>query len=182
MVNEQKHRIQQSFEAEHASLFAYIRSKIRSAEESEDLLQDVYMQAMSSLNVLESIDNLAGWLFTVAKNKIIDWYRKRRLATVSLDALAENGLRFQDVLAEQIPQELDDDSRDFLLNAIWAAVNELPEKQRFVFIQQVVEGRTFRELAEQTGDSVNTLLARKRYAIQYLQSQLTEIKKTMLEN
>ncbi|MFZ5517424.1 MAG: RNA polymerase sigma factor [Candidatus Zhuqueibacterota bacterium] len=178
---EQEHRIRQSFEAEHAILFAFIRSKIRSVEESEDLLQDVYVQAMSSLNVLESIDNLAGWLFTVARNKIIDWYRKRRLPTVSLDAPAENGLRFQDVLAEQFPEDLDDDSRDFLVNAIWAAVDELPEKQRFVFIQQVVEGRTFRELAEQTGESVNTLLARKRYAVQFLQSKLIQIRKTMLE-
>ncbi len=72
MMNEQVHRVEQSFEAEHRGLFAFIRSKIRSLEESEDLLQEVFFQALSHLNALEAVDNLTGWLYTVAKNKIID--------------------------------------------------------------------------------------------------------------
>jgi RNA polymerase sigma factor (sigma-70 family) len=177
MVNEQKHRVEKSFEAEHSGLFAFIRSKIRSLEESEDLLQDVYFQALCSLNVLEAVDNLTGWLYTVAKNKIIDWYRKKRLPTVSIEAFFENGFSFKDFLAEEIPDSLDDESRELVFQAIMEAIDELPDKQKYVFIQQVVEGKTFRELVQETGESINTLTARKRYAIQFLQGRLQEIKK-----
>ncbi|MDZ7264855.1 MAG: sigma-70 family RNA polymerase sigma factor, partial [candidate division KSB1 bacterium] len=149
-------------------MFAFIRSKIRSIEESEDLLQEVFFQALSSLNALEAVDNLTGWLYTVAKNKIIDWYRKKRLPTVSIDEPMANGFSFQDFLAEEIPDGLDEETRELVLQSIMEAIEELPEKQRYVFIQQVVEGKTFRELAEETGDSINTLIARKRYAVQFL--------------
>ena len=177
MVTEQINRIEKSFEAEHRGIFAFIRSKIRSLEEAEDLLQDVYFQALSSLNVLETVDNLAGWLYAVARNKVIDWYRKKRLPTVSIDEPVENGLKFEDVLEEEMPDTMDDETHEFVSQAIMDAVDELPEKQRYVFIQQVVEGRTFRELAEETGDSINTLISRKRYTIQFLQSRLHEIRK-----
>ncbi len=176
MVNEQKHRVEKSFEAEHRGLFAFIRSKIRSLEESEDLLQDVYFQALSSLNVLEAVDNLTGWLYTVAKNKIIDWYRTKRLPTVSIEESFKNGFSFKDFLAEEIPDSLDDENRELVFQAIMEAIDELPDKQKYVFIQQVVEGKTFRELAQETGESINTLIARKRYAIQFLQGRLQEIK------
>lgn len=180
MVNEQINRVEKSFEIEQSGLFSFIRSKIRSLEESEDLLQDVYVQALSNLNVLEAVDNLTGWLYTVAKNKVIDWYRKKRLPTVSIDEPIENGLKFEDVLAEEMPDSMDDETRELVSQAIMDAIDELPEKQRYVFIQQVVEGRTFRELTEETGEPLNTLIARKRYAIQFLQSKLHEIRKILL--
>ena len=176
MMNEQIHRVEKSFEAEHRGLFAFIRSKIRSLEESEDLLQEVYFQALSSLNVLEAVDNLTGWLYTVAKNKVIDWYRKKRLPTVSIEEPLENGFSLRDFLAEEIPEELDDETRELVFQAIMDAIDELPDKQRYVFIQQVVEGKTFRELAQETGEPLNTLIARKRYAIQFLQGRLQEVK------
>ena len=176
MVTEQKNRVEKSFEAEQRGLFAFIRSKIRSLEESEDLLQDIYVQALSSLNVLEAVDNLTGWLYTVAKNKIIDWYRKKRLLTVSIDEPFENGFSFKDFLAEEIPDTLDDETRELVFQSIMEAIDDLPEKQRYVFIQQVVEGKTFRDLAQETGEPLNTLIARKRYAVQFLQGRLQEIK------
>ncbi|UCE07423.1 MAG: RNA polymerase sigma factor [bacterium] len=179
MVNEQINRVEKSFEAEHGGLFAFIRSKIRSLEESEYLLQDVYIQALSSLNVLEAVDNLTGWLYIVARNKIIDWYRKKRLSTVSINEPLENGLKFEDVLAEEMPDSMDDETRELVSQAIMDAVDELPEKQRYVFIQQVVEGRTFRELAQEIDEPLNTLIARKQYAIQFLQIRLQEIKKLL---
>jgi RNA polymerase sigma factor (sigma-70 family) len=179
MVTEQRHRLQQHFKTEHAGLFAFIRSKIPSLEEAEDLLQDVYVQAASSLNVLDYVDNLTGWLYTVAKNKIIDWYRSKRLPTVSIDESDENGDRFRDMLAEEIPDTMDDESRELVFRAITDAVDELPEKQRYVFIQQVIEGRTFRVLSRETGEPMNTLIARKRYAIRLLQGRLAEIKKSL---
>jgi RNA polymerase sigma factor (sigma-70 family) len=177
MVNEQIHRVEKSFKVEHSGLFAFIKSRIRSLEEAEDLLQDVYFQALSSLNVLEAVDNLTGWLYTVAKNKIIDWYRKKRLPTVSIDEPLENGFSFKDFLAEEVSETMDDETREFVLQSIMEAIDELPDKQRYVFIQQVVEDKTFRELAQETGEPINTLIARKRYAIQFLQGRLQEIKK-----
>jgi RNA polymerase sigma factor (sigma-70 family) len=182
MANEQINRVEKSFEAEHIGLFAFIQSKIRSLEESEDLLQDVYFQALSSLNVLDAVDNLTGWLYTVAKNKIIDWYRKKRLPTVSIEESFENGFSFKDLLAEEIPEALDDETRELVFQSIMEAIDELPDKQRYVFIQQIIEGRTFRELAQETGEPMNTLIARKRYAVQFLQGRLQEIRKLLLLN
>ncbi len=176
MINEQVHRLKQSYEAEHRGLVAYIRSKIRSLEESEDLLQEIFFQALTNLNALEAVDNLTGWLYTVAKNKIIDWYRKKRLPTVSIDEPLENDFSFKDFLTEEIPDSLDDESRERVFQVIMAIIDELPAKQRYVFIQQVVEGRTFREIAEETGESINTLMARKRYAVQFLKNRLVELK------
>ncbi len=171
MINEQIHRVEKSFEVEHRGLFAFIRSKIRSLEEAEDLLQEVYFQALSSLNVLEAVDNLTGWLYTVAKNKIIDWYRKKRLPTVSIEEPLENGFSLRDK-----------ETREFVFQSIMKVIDELPEKQRYVFIQQVIEGKTFHELAEETGESINTLIARKRYAVQFLQGKLQEVKKFLQSN
>ncbi len=182
MVKEQKHRIKQSFEAEQKGLFAFVRSKIQSLEEAEDLVQEVFFQALTHLNVLETVDNLTGWLYTVAKNKIIDWYRKKRLPLISLEEPAENGLEFKELLAAEIPEELDEKAQPELIQAILDSIETLPEKQKYVFIQQVIEGRTFNELAAETGESVNTLIARKRYAIQFLKKQLTKIKKIYTES
>lgn len=181
MVNEQINRVEKSFEVEQSGLFSFIRSKIRSLEESEDLLQDVYVQALSSLNVLEAVDNLTGWLYTVAKNKIIDWYRKKRLPTVSIDEPLENGFSFKDFLAEEIPDAIDEATLKIVHQAILDAIDALPAKQKYVFIQQVIEGKTFRELAKDTGESLNTLIARKRYAIQFLQTRLKKIRKLLNE-
>lgn len=177
MKNEQQNRIEKSFEAHHSNLFTYIRSRIRSLEEAEDVLQEVYVQALGSLNVLDAVDNLTGWLYTVAKHKIIDWYRKKRLPTVSIDEADKNGIQFKDMLAEEIPDQLDENTRQFVLQSIMDAIDELPDKQKYVFIQQVIEGKTFRELAAQVGESINTLIARKRYAVEFLRSRLTEIRK-----
>ena len=171
----QTKRLKEIFKAENRKLLAFIRSRIASLEESEDLLQEVYLQLLGNINVLETIDNLTGWLYTVARNRIVDWYRRRRLDTVSLDRPLENGIRFEDVLAEELPDSMDDSTREFVYQAIIESINRLPEKQKYVFIQQVIEGRTFRELSRETGEPQNTLIARKRYAILQLRNELKEI-------
>ena len=181
MTTEQSHNLTEHLKADYHKLLGYIRSKISSPEESEDLLQDMYVQVLSNLNVLDSIDNLTGWLYTVARNRIIDWYRKRRQPMISLEAPVENGIRFEDVLAEEIPEGLDDMDRDYVYQAILDSIDQLPEKQRSVFIEQVINGKTFRELAEITGESQNTLIARKRYAVATLRKELKEIRELMNE-
>ena len=93
----------------------------------------------------------------------------------------ENGIRFEDVLAEEIPDSLDESDREYMYRVIMDSIDQLPQKQKYVFIEQVINGRTFRELAEETGEPQNTLIARKRYAILYLREQLAEIRKLMNE-
>jgi len=176
MKSESTKIMSRTFESERKGLLSFIRSKIRSLEESEDLLQDVYLQALHNLNVLESVDNLTGWLYTVAKNKIIDWYRKKRLPTVPIDVPDENGITFEGIIADNKMEKWDEETRQLVYEAIIESIEELPAKQKYVFIQQVIEGRTFRELAEETGESINTLIARKRYALHFLQDRLREIK------
>lgn len=162
--------------AERDNLLSFIRSKIRSLDDSEDMLQDVYIKALDSLNVMGPVDNLTGWLYTIAKNKVIDWYRKKRLQTVSLDEPIDEGLALKDILADDMDERWDDRTREAVYNALLQAISELPEKQRFVFIQNVIEERTFRELAKETGTCINTLMARKRYAVTFLRGRLKEIK------
>ena len=87
MITVQKNRLEKSFKSEQSRLLAFVRSKIHSLEESEDLLQDVFLQALTHLNVLEAVDNMTAWLYTVTKNKIIDWYRKRGKPTLSIQSL-----------------------------------------------------------------------------------------------
>lgn len=181
MTKTQSKRLKEILTLEHQRLLAFVRSKISSLEESEDLLQEVYLQLAGSLNVLDSIDNLTGWLYTATRNKIIDWYRRRKPEKVSLEEPLENGLRFEDILADGLPDSIDDSVRDLVLETIMDRIDSLPEKQKFVFVQQVIYGKTFRELAAETGESQNTLIARKRYAIQFLQSQLKEIKQLLNE-
>ncbi len=175
MNNEQRHRLEKHMQSEHTGLLNFVRSKIPDIE-SEDLVQEVYVKALQSLNVLEAVDNLSGWLYTIARNKIVDWYRRKKAPMIPLDSADENGSSLQDILAEEISNEWDDETRELVFEAIAESVEELPTEQQYVFIQNVVHGRTFRQLAEETGESINTLLARKRYALFFLRRRLGEIR------
>jgi len=182
MDNAKQNRVKETFLRDHSTLLSFIRYKISSLDEAEDLLQDVYVQALSNLNVLDAVDNLSGWLFTIAKNKVIDWYRKKRIKTVSIEEPAGEDICFKDIIAEEFSNIDDEYRREYILYEIMSAVDKLPDKQRYVFISNVVEERTFRELSEETGESINTLIARKRYAVKFLQSRLSKIKKLLNKN
>ncbi|MBD3385585.1 sigma-70 family RNA polymerase sigma factor, partial [candidate division KSB1 bacterium] len=145
--------------------------RIASPEDAEDILQDVYLQAMKHINALDAIDNLSGWLFRIARNKIIDRYRSKK-TVISMDADDENGRSLHELLNLETDETLDEDTRDFVMQAIQEGIDELPQAQKSVFIAQVIEGKTFRQISEESGESINTLLARKRYAVQFLQKRL----------
>jgi RNA polymerase sigma factor (sigma-70 family) len=176
------HRLKALIQTEHQKLLGYVHSKIDSLEESEDLPQDVYVHLLGHANVLDSVDNLTGWLYTITRNKVIDWYRKRKIRTVSIEAPIGDGLRFEDILTSELPESMDEETRELVYRRILECIDHLPENQRFVFIEQVVQGRTFRELAEETGESINTLIARKQYAIRFLRNELKTMKQTLLES
>jgi RNA polymerase sigma factor (sigma-70 family) len=182
MKKEHSLRVVELYKKEHKRLFAFIRSKISSIEESEDLLQTVYLQLLGNVNVFETIDNLTGWIYTLAKNKIIDWYRRRKPDMISLDESVENGMSFDDLLAEELPDLREETGCDIVYLSIMDSIDMLPDRQKFVFTQQVFEGKTYRELARETGESQNTLIARKRYALSFLRNQLKEIKHLLNES
>jgi len=172
MTKEHSNKLKEIFVAEHRRLSAYIRARIDSAEDSEDMLQDVYLQLLGNVNVLDSIDNITGWLYTVVKNRIIDWYRRKKHITVSIDYDLDSGIQLYDLVTDDELESLDDDGLDELAERIKQGIEMLPEKQKYVFVEQVLNDKTFRQLAEETGEPLNTLIARKRYAVSFLRKQL----------
>lgn len=181
MTNEMQKKLDANFRSNQSKLLGFVQSRVNSIELAEDLVQDVYVQAISSLNVLDAVDNLAGWLFTAARNKVIDWYRRKQTPLVSLDDAYDEGKSLHDILFDSNDEQWDEDTWQLVSEAMIESIEELPENQKFVFIQNVIEGKTFRELAAETGESINTLLARKRYAVQFLQTRLKDVKKLLSE-
>lgn len=181
MTAEQQKRLETSYRENANRLMAFIRSKVSSSQDTQDLLQDVFVQAINSLNSLNEIDNLTGWLFTIARNKVIDWYRKRRLDTVSIHSETDQNPGPGDFLRVEMNDRWDEMTRSMVIEAMIAAIDELPKKQKKVFVETVIQGKTFQQIADETGESINTLLSRKRYAQQTLQQSLKEIKQIIDE-
>jgi RNA polymerase sigma factor (sigma-70 family) len=168
-----KNEIGIAFEQEKHRLLGFIRGKVKTLEEAEDILQDVFFQTLDGISVTSRIDNLIGWLYAVARNRIIDHYRKKRPETTSVNHEDEFSLN----------RILDDSGlhpeslfyRNLVMEAVTECIEDLPEEQREVFVMQEIEGMTFREIAEMTGESINTLISRKRYAVAFMRKQLKEI-------
>src|SRR3982751_4034609 len=169
---------QNTFLKEKDKLLGFIRSRVSSEEEAEDILQDVFYQFVAGFESIDSLDRVTSWLYSVARNKIIDRYRRDAARPKKADlggAIGrddETPLTLQDILPD-----LDNTPEASLLReAIWdeimLALDELPRDQREIFIQNEMEEKSFREIAEQTNVSINTLLSRKRYAIIALRKRL----------
>ena len=171
---------QRTFLREKDKLLGFIRSRVSNTEEAEDILQDVFYQFVAGFEGIESIDRITSWLYSVARNKIIDRYRRDAVRPRRADFETSSGKRDD----ESTPLTLQDILPDFgntpdavlLREAIWEeimeALEELPAEQREIFVQNEIEERSFRELSEETGVSINTLLSRKRYAIMALRKKL----------
>lgn len=167
-----------TFLNEKDKLLRFIRSKVSTVEEAEDILQDVFYQFVAGFETTESIDRVTSWLYSVARNKIIDRYRRDAARPKRTDFELAAGkdddapLTLQDILPD-----FDNTPESTLLReAIWDeitdALAELPREQRMIFIQNEMEEKSFREISEETGLSINTLLSRKRYAILALRKRL----------
>lgn len=169
-----------AFRSERKRLFDFIRRRVRTEADAEDILADVFYQMVASYSVTEPIEKMTSWLLTVARNKIIDWYRKRKPesfrqredeSALSLDL----PLNLEDILydPDQNPDVLY--ARSLVWTELADALEDLPDEQRDVFVMHELEGKSFKEIAEITGEPVNTLLSRKRYAILYLRDALQEL-------
>jgi len=156
----------------------FIRRRVPDARDAEDILQDVFYALVEANRLLMPIEHVTGWLFRVARNRIIDLIRKARLESFSDSAVADENdelLRLEDLLPSRDagPEALY--ARGALLDALELAIDELPQEQRDVFIAHELEGRSFKEMAAEKGVSVNTLLSRKRYAMLHLRERLKNV-------
>ncbi len=171
--------IDRAIRGERWKLLDFIRKRVRSEEDAEDILQDVFAQLVAGYSVAEPIEELTAWLFTVARNRIIDWYRKRRPIPFSRQQ-SKASIEFD---PEEIEDILDDPAgvpdEVFTRSLMWTefadALEELPEEQRDAFVMHDLEGKSFKRIAEITGVPVNTLLSRKRYAVLHLRDRLRDI-------
>lgn len=168
--------LDQTMRSERKRLLDFIRRRVRNQADAEDILQDVFYQLVASYSITEPIEKMTAWLFTVARNKIVDWYRKRR--PESLPAAADDPsapLNLEEILFD--PKQNPDQvyARSLVWTELADALDELPDEQRDVFVMHELEGRSFKEIAEITGDPLNTLLSRKRYAVLLLRDRLQEL-------
>ena len=178
MALEQDQRITEVVRQEQSRLRNFIRKRVPDEFEAEDVLQDVFYRLVEANRLLMPIDHVTGWLFQVARNRITDLFRKRNpLRFGDMNVLEEEGerLEFEDLLPSPYPGPDLQHARGVLLEELELAIGALPSEQREVFVAHELEGRSFRELAAETGVSVNTLLSRKRYAVVRLRERLEEV-------
>jgi RNA polymerase sigma factor (sigma-70 family) len=162
---------------ERKRLFDFIRRRVRSEEDAEDILQDVLYQLAATHSVTEPIEKMTSWLFTVARNKIIDWYRKRKPFSIPTTAFNDDAmpLTLEEILADNSQNPEDLYTRSLVWRTLTEALDDLPEEQRWVFVKHELEGMSFAAMADETGVPLNTLLSRKRYAVLYLRTKLDEL-------
>jgi len=175
---EQDRQISEVIAEEQSRLRSFIRRRVPNPADAEDLLQDVLFELVQASRLLKPIDYVTGWLFRVARNRITDFFRKRRPEAFSDAAMeSEEGelLEIEELLPspDAGPEALY--IRGVLLDELKAALAELPSEQREIFLAHEMEGRSFKELSVETGVSVNTLLSRKRYAVLHLRERLQDI-------
>jgi RNA polymerase sigma factor (sigma-70 family) len=178
MALEQDERITGVLKREQARLRNFIRRRVRDAGDAEDILQDVFYELVEANRLLMPIEHVTSWLFRVARNRITDLFRKKKPESFSDAAVADADgelLQLDDLLpsTDAGPEALY--ARQVLLEEVESAIDELPEEQREVFVAHELEGRSFKEIAAETGVSVNTLLSRKRYAVLRLRERLQSI-------
>jgi len=148
---------------ERSRLGQFIRRRVPDPRDAEDILQDVFFELMEANRRLMPIDHISGWLFRVARNRITDLFRKRRPdELLQMEDLLPSPDAGPDALYQQ----------RVLLDELEVAIDELPDDQRAVFVAHELEGRSFKDLAAETGVSINTLLSRKRYAVLHLRERL----------
>ena len=156
-------------------LFGFIRKRVRSNEEAEDILQEVWYQFSRIIN-LDEIESISGWLFSVARNKITDRYRK---PTEDLyeDSLFDHqdGAEIRDILLSTSASPEDAFFKELFWQTLSDALDELPAAQRNVYVQNELEGLTLREIAEQSGENIKTIISRKRYAVSHLRRRMQSL-------
>lgn len=172
--SEQNRRISEVIQQERLRLLNFIRKRVDDDGDAEDILQDVFYELIEAYRLMRPIEQVGAWLYRVARNRIIDRFRKK--VPVAQATLGDDDApRLEDLLPspDAGPEALY--ARSVIFDELDAALEELPEEQRDVFIAHEMDGKSFKQLADETGLSVNTLLSRKHYAILHLRRRLEAI-------
>ncbi len=175
-----ENQIVELFLADKIKFLGFIRQRVRSQEEAEDILQDVFTNILAAAaKVTSPIENISSWVYTAVRNRIIDSYRKKRAEVFSemqTPGQVEEGIdNFENFISDLTASPEISMMRQSIWTAVQAGLEELPDEQRDVFVKNEFEGVSFREMSEQTGVNINTLLARKRYAVLHLRDRLQDI-------
>ena len=178
MMAEQDERISEAIDRDKTRLRNFIRRRVADPSDAEDILQEVFYELVETYRLMKPIEQVGAWLFRVARNRITDLFRKRKPeASTSDPVVAEEGesLTLEDLLPSRDAGPEAAYARTVLLEELEDALEELPDEQREVFLAHEIEGRSFKDLAIETGLSVNTLLSRKHYAVIHLRERLREV-------
>ena len=168
MAADDNERIADVVAQQQSRLARFIRRRVPDPRDAEDILQDVFYELVEANRLLMPIDHVTGWLFRVARNRMTDLFRRKKpeaMDEAKLDVLMPSSAAGPDAAL----------AHERLIEALTDAIAELPAAQRDVFVAHELEGRSFKELAEETGVSMNTLLARKRYAVMRLRARLAQV-------
>ncbi|HTW68020.1 MAG TPA: RNA polymerase sigma factor [Bryobacteraceae bacterium] len=163
---------------EYRRLFQFIRKRVGDPGDAEDILQDVFYELIEAYRLMQPIEQVGAWLYRVARNRIIDRFRAQRPSVgseIRAGTSDEESLPLEDLLPSPDAGPEAAYARSVLFEELEAAIADLPEEQRSVFIAHELEGRSFKEIAEETGVNINTLLSRKHYAIVHLRRRLKAI-------
>jgi RNA polymerase sigma factor (sigma-70 family) len=186
MTAAEKKHIEKLVKEEEGRLLGFIRKRVDEEEDVRDIAQDVYYQLTVGFNDIRSVTSITSWLFSVARNRITDHYRKKKPDRLSDKVVAPQGgedgpLMLEDILPSLTRSPEDEFMREVIWETIEACLDRLPEAQREVFVMNEFDDKSFKEISELTGEGINTLLSRKRYAVTYLREQLLELYKEITE-
>jgi RNA polymerase sigma factor (sigma-70 family) len=179
VTTDQNRRISETIAREQARLRHFIRKRVPDDGDAEDIVQEVFYELVDAYRLMKPVEQAGAWLFRVARNRIIDLFRSKRPAVLGNDSMltTEDGEahQWEDLLPSPDAGPEAAFARSVLLEELDAALEDLPEEQRDIFVAHEIEGRSFKELSEATGVSINTLLSRKRYAVLQLRRRLQAI-------
>jgi RNA polymerase sigma factor (sigma-70 family) len=176
MTVDQDRRISDVVTREQSRLRNFIRRRVPDPRDAEDVLQEVFSELVEANRLLMPIEHVTGWLFRVARNRITDLFRKKQPERFG-DVRNEDDelLRFEELLPSPDAGPEAIYLRQVMFDELELAIAELPPEQREVFVAHEIEGRSFKQIAEETGVSINTLLSRKRYAVLHLRERLHDV-------
>jgi RNA polymerase sigma factor (sigma-70 family) len=171
------------YKNERKRLLGYIKNRIPDGFEAEDILQDVFYQLTVGFRDIRRIENLTAWIYKVVNNRITDLFRMKKPVHISYTENIkdddEGPLTLEEILPSFGSTPADEELKELIWEAIEATLSELPEEQRSVFIANEFDGMSFKEISQQTGTGVNTLISRKRYAVLALRENLNELYKLL---
>jgi RNA polymerase sigma factor (sigma-70 family) len=172
-ITEQDQFISEALERDEPRLRSFIRKHVTDTGEAEDILQDVFYELLEAYRLMKPIEHVTAWLFRVARNRMVDLFRRKKPSSLNNPVSAEDGGEtLEDLLPSEDAGPEAAYARRLLLDALDEALEELPSAQREVFIAHELMGQSFKDISAETGLSVNTLLSRKHYAVLHLRQSL----------